>query len=108
MTRENEEQLLKDVKSMKDELHVLRISIIGNPLAKPDAEIGVLDLLKTHKTELYGDHETQHIGLKKKFEDHDERLKKLEHARREIYMTAGGISTGIGIAWYFAQLFFGK
>lgn len=108
MTRENEDQLLRDVKDVKDELHTLRVSIIGEPFAKPEPLPGVLDILKTINTEIYGDPKTQREGLKRVLSNQDRRIGVLEDDRKKIYWMCGGISTGVWAVLYVVQWLYGK
>lgn len=107
MTKENEEQLLRDVKQVRDELHVLKVSITGDPFSKPET-IGVLDLLKTLNTELYGDPKIQYVGMKKKLAEQDNRVSVLEDDRKRIYWMCGGISTGVWAVLYIVQWLYGR
>lgn len=112
MTKDNEERLLNDVRIAKDDLHVLKERIIGDPFAKPKPIRGLVDVVDLHDLELYGNVERQHVGLKPRLESLEHELLALKAAyksdRRWILTTASGLSTGIGLAWYAAQLWFGK
>lgn len=91
---------LKDeVAATKKEVHILTVSIIGDKIHKPEI-VGVLDILKVHHTEMYGDEAIQHVGLKKKNDDLETRVAALESDRKWIYATSGGIGTGaFAVLW---------
>ena len=112
MTKSDEEQLLRDVRFVKEEVTFLRESLVGDPKAKPEPTDGLVDVVKAHKSELYGDAKIQHIGLKPRVEALEKELRDLKIAyktdRKLALMYASALSTGIGLAWYAAQLWFGK
>lgn len=112
MTRDSEEQLQRDIKAIKDDVAVLKVSVIGDPFAKPSPLAGLVDIAKQQRIEIYGHEEFQHVGLKRKYEalqDEVATLKANYKADRNwVLASASALSFGIGLAWYFAQLFFGK
>lgn len=107
MTPSNEDKLMEEIGEMKRELHDLKVSLIGDKLSKPIV-MGVLDILKTHHVEMYGDEDTQHEGLKKRVVAALNRIENLEDDRKKIYWMCGGISTGVWAVLYVVQWIYGK
>lgn len=100
-------EIREELTETKKELQLLRVSIIGDKMLKPEVS-GVLDIIKIHHTEMYGDTSLQHVGLKKKVDEQDKRIEALEDDRKRIYWMCGGISTGVWAVLYVVQWYYSK
>lgn len=118
MSPANEEKLLREVAQIRSdmtemgkEVHTLTSNLLGDKFVRPPI-VGVMDIVELYGDEIYGNVKTQRIGLKQKVEQLEVEYRQLKADRKAdrnwILATASGISTGIGIAWFFAQLWLGK
>lgn len=99
-----DEELIKAVNEMKKEIHEMRVCLTGDRLSKPPV-VGVLDILNTHKNELYGDQGTQHEGLKERIATDEARITKLEDERKKVYGICGGVTLLLAAYEIYARLF---
>jgi hypothetical protein len=116
MTPQHEAELAKALKDLSEELRILRQCLFGNPQENPPIK-GVLDIVYTHRNELYGDESTLHLGLKQRIlaversvEDiqnnpkMEKRVKVLEEAQKKVYWAWGGIAASVPLFYWLLKV----
>lgn len=101
----NEEEILTSIKEVRTELRELRTSLAGD---KFTGKIGVMDILETHRRELYGNEATHDVGLKDKQQKDHQRIMSLEMDRKKVIWTAAGVSGALMGLWTLIKTFFVK
>lgn len=99
-----DDALVKELREIRQEIHTLKLALIGDKLAKPEV-LGLLDIVRTHNEELFGHRDTQREGLKEIVIEQDKRLEVLENDRKRIYWMCGGIGTGSYVAMWLIDHF---
>ena len=105
MTPAEEKQLIADIQCMKDDLDELKTILAGDRIK---GVTGILDILETHRRELYGNEPTQDVGLKDRQVEVRKRVESLENDRARIYVISGTVSVVVGILWTLIKTFFIK
>jgi len=105
MTNDNEDKILTQLREIHDDIHALRLCITGDKLK---GVVGVVDVLETHRRELYGNEATKDVGLKDLIAELQKRIAVLEADRTRIYVGATALSASVGVIWAVAKHVFGK
>lgn len=91
MTPANEEKLLKQVEQIDLTVRNLEKRIVGDKYAQPPIK-GLVDVVDGHINEIYGEHETQHEGLKPRVNALETEVKKLKDEKNRVYWTLAGFT----------------
>jgi len=109
MTPEEQTKMLTNMERMSSSLEkmqrgqdVLHEVLIGD---KVRGKVGVLDLIELHRKEIFGDRDTQHIGLKESTEKNGNRISSLEGDRVKMIAIATAVSSLVGIGWILVKQF---
>jgi len=96
MTQETEQQILTTLKELREETTTLRTHLVGDRLKNI---VGIVDILETHRRELYGDDKTRDVGMKSQLHHQHDRLKSLENDRVKILSWSAGVSAAMMAIW---------
>lgn len=94
------------MQAMRVELAKVTDCVIGDKTDPRNPRPGIMDFLQTHKDDLYGNSERQHVGVKSVVDDHGKRISILEDDKKKIYWTSFGISASVPIAWAAVKYWF--
>jgi len=99
------EAIVKALDDLRGEVKELRLHIVGDKIQKIT---GVVDILETHRKEIYGDEDTRHVGLKQLQETDRARIVSLEGDRMKVMAVATAASSVVAIVWILIKAFFLK
>lgn len=102
MTSETEQKILNEIASLKVQVAELHSCLTGDRLKD---KMGILDILETHRRELYGCEDTQDIGLKNQQMMDRKRIESLEGDRIKVVAVAGAVSLLIMVGWALVKTF---
>lgn len=101
----DKEEILSEIGKLRLEIQELRILIVGDRFK---SQHGLIDVLETHRRELYGNEATQDIGLKKRSEGDHGRIRSLENDRIKIIAWALGASATVTFITGIVKMFWPK
>ena len=101
----SDEKILRSLQRVETELAELRTSLTGDKLKGLK---GILDILEIHGKELYGDTETQSIGLKDLWLRDHRRIDGLETSRVRVLAWSGGVSFAVSLVWVLVKTYLVK
>jgi hypothetical protein len=102
---EKEDPVLAEIVKLRTEVQELKLFITGD---KFRGLVGVMDILETHRRELYGNEPTLEVGLKRKQEEDHKRIKDLEKDRVRLVALSTGVSGTVAILYGLAKSWLGK
>jgi len=101
-----DDQILRSLEEVRTELHELksevqqvRDCVIGRKYG--EGPPSVLDLIKSHHRELYGEDNTRHAGMKEILLKLQARVETLEDERKKMYWASGGIASAASFLWWY-------
>lgn len=97
-----EEKILAEVAALRAEVRELHLCITGDKLKN---HVGVMDILETHRRELYGNEATKDIGLKERQSIDHGRLKVLEGNAVKQAAYAAAASAVVLVVWALFKTF---
>lgn len=102
MTCETEEKMLAELAALRAEVAQLHLCLTGDKL---NNVMGIMDILETHRRELYGNQPTLDVGLKDKQMVDRRRIESLEGDRVKVIFAATMVSTVVIIVYSLVKTF---
>jgi len=99
----NDEQNIEDLRAellaVKSEIQQVRDCVVGKKFG--EGPPCIMDLMKSHHRELYGEDDTRHEGMKDKLIRTQQRVETLEDERKKMYWASGGIASAASFLWWY-------
>ena len=94
--------LQRDSSKLQTDVDVLRQCLAGDRIR---GIVGVMDVLDSHRIDLYGNPTTRHIGIKERQSSQEQRLGSLEGERSRLLAWAAGVSSAVVVVWGMVKYF---
>jgi hypothetical protein len=98
-----DEEILAELAALKLQMNELQVCLTGDKLK---GRMGIIDILETHRRELYGDEATKDVGLKDRQHTNQTRIESLEGDRVKVLAVSGAVSLVVMVGWALIKTFF--
>lgn len=99
---ETEQKIINELAALRSEVAQIQVCLTGDRMKNV---MGVIDILETHRRELYGNDSTRDIGLKEKQALDHRRITELQGDRMKVIYISAGVSGTIMGVWSLVKFF---